>query len=111
MIQCDHSGKGPTPRSQRVPGKVMMLMGVMEEIEGVKGMMGDGGDEEDDADGGEDNATTNSRPGSGEPQYPGVPLGSLLFSEVAEVAGDSDTGQVTKPASQGWAGQERTTST
>lgn len=66
---------------ERVKGMMMVMEGEMEVMEEVKGMMVV-----------VVNATTNSRPSSDESQYLGVPLGRLLSSEAAEVAGDSDTG-------------------
>lgn len=67
---------------ERVKGMMMVMEGEMEVMEEVKGMMVVV----------VMNATTNSRPSSDESQYLGVPLGRLLSSEAAEVAGDSDTG-------------------
>lgn len=87
-------------------------------------MMGDAGDDGDEDDGRGEGADADvamqvmmvSPPTPGlalmnQPQYPGAPLGRLISSEAAEAAGDSDTGQGTKSASQRRAGRRRITST
>lgn len=90
-------------------------------------MMGDAGDDGDEDDGWGEGADADvamqvmmvmmvSPPTPGlalmnQPQYQGAPLGRLISSEAAEAAGDSDTGQGTKSASQRRAGRRRITST
>lgn len=87
-------------------------------------MMGDAGDDGDEDDGRGEGADADvamqvmmvSPPTPGlalmnQPQYQGAPLGRLISSEATEAAGDSDTGQGTKSASQRRAGRRRITST